>query len=99
VKQLIWSALSRRHLAAIEAYIARDSPGNAQRFVARLSRAPKRLEVFPLGGRLVPEWEKTKLFEIPYGEYRIIYQVLEKEVEIVAVFHCKRDLSEIEIDL
>jgi len=48
----------------------------------------------------VPEWSGEKgLLEIPYGEYRIIYRVLEKAVEIVAVFHCKRDLSKIEIDL
>jgi plasmid stabilization system protein ParE len=97
--RLRWSARARRHLAQIEAYIARDSPGNARRFVARLTRSPTRLEVFPEGGRPVPEWEGTACREVPFDEYRIIYRVLASEVEIIAVLHCKRDLTGIEIDL
>jgi len=43
--------------------------------------------VFPEIGRIVPEYADPKMREIIYRNYRIVYRIEERIVEIITVFH------------
>lgn len=50
-----WTSAAERHLDAIYAYIAADSPEYALRMVDRLTGRSQQIALFPLAGRVVPE--------------------------------------------
>ena len=52
---LLWSPQSFQDLHGIRAYIAEDSPANADLTVQRIVAAVERLRLFPNSGRMVPE--------------------------------------------
>ena len=54
--KLIWSPSARLDLKDIAAFIAKDSPSAADRFVMSLFQAVVRLADFPESGRIVPEF-------------------------------------------
>jgi plasmid stabilization system protein ParE len=61
--------------------------------VQRVLDATARLSDFPASGRVVPELGRADVREIIRGKYRVIYQLLEDRVRIVAVIHGARMLG------
>jgi plasmid stabilization system protein ParE len=45
------------------------------------------LETFPLSGRIVPDVGDANVRELVEGSYRIIYHILEEQVDVIAVVH------------
>jgi plasmid stabilization system protein ParE len=68
-------------------YIGSDSTLAAEIFATRAFMTTDRLAVFPLSGRVVPEYDLEDVREIIFGSYRIIYHLLPEEVEVVAFVH------------
>jgi plasmid stabilization system protein ParE len=91
--KVFWTEQAFARLAEIEAYIAAADPAAAQRFVARLIRRTDLLARTPLMGRTVPELPESKLRELVEGNYRIVYRVRRKTVEILTVFESHRRFS------
>ena len=54
---VLWTDTAQKHLDAIYAYIAQDSPEYALRMVDRLTRRSQQIVEAPLSGRRVPEYE------------------------------------------
>jgi plasmid stabilization system protein ParE len=52
------------------------------------------LACFPELGRIVPEYQRPDLRELIFQNYRIVYRVKTDGVEVAAVVHCARLLSE-----
>jgi toxin ParE1/3/4 len=50
-----WSQRARSDIRDLKAYIAKDSPYYAQRFIERVIASVEKLEEFPKIGRPVPE--------------------------------------------
>lgn len=93
--KVIWTEKVSAHLKAIHDYIAEDSSVYAIRFTKELVKATKKLEAFPMVGRLVPEFEQTSinLREVIYQGYRIIYRLTpDLDVQIVTITHGREDL-------
>lgn len=90
--EIRWSLTAGEDLREIEEYIARDSPVYAVRTVDRIVESVERLEMFPLSGRMVPEFEREDLREVIFGSYRIVYLVQEVTVTILRVVHGARDI-------
>ena len=67
------------------------------KFSNRVFESVERLELFPKSGRIVPELQLETIREIIFGNYRIVYRLKQKEVEILTVFYAARlfDFSEI----
>jgi toxin ParE1/3/4 len=67
----------------------------AVRFVNSLINSTLKLESIPLCGRVVPELDNTKIREVIYQNYRIVYKTFEeiKEVHILAIVHSARDFD------
>lgn len=90
---VFWTDPAIRDLEAIQDYIARDSDVYANDLVASILDEVQRLELFPEIGRTTPEANSPKVRELLYGNYRIIYRILQETVQILTVIHGSRDIS------
>jgi toxin ParE1/3/4 len=91
--KIIWTPQAQEDLREIRDFIARDAPITAASYVRRLSESVNRLRTFPEGGSVVPEVGDATIREIFFGQYRIIYRVGERRVEILTVYHSARLLD------
>jgi len=87
-----WTDTAQDHLAAIHAYIARDSMQYALRMVDRLTRRSQQIADFPFGGRRVPEYDMDQIREVVEGPYRVIYHIKPDRIDVLAVIHAARDV-------
>ena len=87
-----WTDTAQDHLAAIHAYIAKDSPEYAMRMVDRLTRRSQQIADFPFSGRVVPEFTVSQIREVLEGPYRVLYHVKTGQIDVLAVIHAARDV-------
>jgi len=87
-----WTDTAERHLDAIYAYIAQDSPEYAKRMVDRLTRRSRQIADFPFSGRRVPEYDIDQIREVIEGPYRIIYHIKPDQIDVLAVIHGAMDV-------
>jgi len=59
-----------------------------------LTRRSEQLADFPKMGRKVPEYEAEDIREIFEGDYRIIYRIKPRQLDVLAVIHGSRLLPE-----
>jgi plasmid stabilization system protein ParE len=62
-------------------------------FAHRAFRATGRLAGHPRSGRVVPELGQDLVREVLLGSYRIIYRLLDDEVQIITIHHGARLLD------
>ncbi|MFI5263710.1 MAG: type II toxin-antitoxin system RelE/ParE family toxin [Candidatus Kapaibacterium sp.] len=93
VRKVRWSRSALVDLQNLFEYITESSPLNAFRLADRIRKASESLNSFPERGRIIPEFEDPTLREIFISQYRLMYQVLQKEIIITAVIHMSRDLQ------
>ena len=82
-----WSKESIEDLKVICKFIAIDSPHYAKLFSDRIFEMVEHLESFPELGRKVPESDDPRVKELIYKGYRIIYQIKDNYLEIIAIIH------------
>lgn len=87
-----WTEAALADLEAIEAYVGRHSPQYARQVVERLFGRSERLADHPLSGPVVPEYRDEPLREVLEAPYRIIYRVLDDQVDVLTVVHGARRL-------
>jgi toxin ParE1/3/4 len=92
--KIVWTEQAFLRLAEIEDFIGRDDPRAAVKLVSDLIEKAEVLTRFPLMGRQLPEVSGGVLRELIEGNYRIVYRVRKKTVEIITVFEAHRLLSE-----
>lgn len=88
-----WSRDSIEDLKEICNFIALDSTYYAKLLNDRIFEMVEHLELFPKLGRRVPEFDDPAVRELIYKGYRIIYQIKEGYLEIIAVIHGSRLLK------
>jgi toxin ParE1/3/4 len=94
---IVWSPLALQRVGEAAAFIARDKPGAAERWVVGAFEAVGRLEKLPRSGRVVPELGRPDIREVIYGAFRIIYRVSPKAVLVLTVRHGRRLVDETEV--
>jgi plasmid stabilization system protein ParE len=90
-----WSPRAASNFEDICNYIAKDSEYYASLFAKKVNAIVKTIPKFPKAGRVVPEYGDENLREKIYGNYRIVYRLKGKFVEIVAVCHGAKPLDDI----
>ncbi|MFO0887811.1 MAG: type II toxin-antitoxin system RelE/ParE family toxin [Isosphaeraceae bacterium] len=80
-----WTEAALADLRAVEAYIARHSEQYAHAMVERILDRTELLTSQPRLGPVVPEYEDETLRELFVEPYRIVYRLLEDQVDIVTV--------------
>ena len=88
-----WSERARDDLKAIGRFIARDNPSAARSFVAHLQDRARRVARTPRAGRVVPEFMREDIREVFVGNYRVIYALRAKKVEVLTVLEGHRLLT------
>ncbi|SJM90694.1 Plasmid stabilization system [Crenothrix polyspora] len=92
-----WTNHALKQLRHIHDYIAQDSPLYAKRVTDTMVRKTVGLDELPYMGRKVAELNEDHIREFSLYSYRIIYEIKNNHVEILAVIHKRRDLQAEEI--
>ncbi|MDP3040518.1 MAG: type II toxin-antitoxin system RelE/ParE family toxin [Deltaproteobacteria bacterium] len=92
-RKVIWSYEATDDLDALAEYIARDSSFYAAAFTQQVLDISRSLNVFPERGRIVPELGNPDIRELLIREYRLIYNIKQSRVVILALVHGARDLK------
>lgn len=92
--QVIWGTNGRRDLQQIAEYLASYSKPYATAWVKRIYAKVGRLASFPRMGRKVPEFDREEFRQLPEGDYRIIYELLDEDVvPIIKILHNSGNLE------
>jgi plasmid stabilization system protein ParE len=75
------------------AYLARDSRPAAERLLIDALETASSLNALSERGRIVPEWNQPNVRELFVQRYRLLYEVMPEEVQILAFVHGARDLT------
>jgi plasmid stabilization system protein ParE len=94
---IYWTDAALDDLDGIFDLIAKDAPAFAQSFVQAIMQSVGHLQRFPQSGRTIPEaeGEDEELREVIFQGYRIMYCIInEQRIDVIAVMHGSRDLSQ-----
>lgn len=91
--KVIWTDPAVDGLSKIVEYISNDSERYAARVAKGIYDAVGSLSIFPLRGRVVPEFRRENFRELIYQSYRIIYKVEVNRIAILSIVHSSRDLA------
>lgn len=89
-----WTDNAIDHLTNIYEYIALNSPMYAKQMVDRITRRSQQIADQPLSGRKVPEYDAEDIRELIERPYRIIYRIKENQIDVLAVIHGARLLTD-----
>jgi len=84
-------------LEDIAQYISKGSVKYAKLTLQKILNKTEKLKINSNLGRIVPEIMDKEYKEIIIGNYRIIFQKIENEVNILTIHHSARDLKRREI--
>ncbi len=90
---VVWSPEALNDVDDIASYIARDSVFYAAAVVQKILETSRELRDFPQIGRMIPELSDEAIRERFVYSYRLIYQIHDEEILIVAIVHGKRLLG------
>lgn len=90
-QKVIWSIPASKDLADVVRFIAKDSPHYAEEFLTEAQSVASYLIPFPRRGRKVPELGIPSIREVFLCNYRLIYEVTESHVLVLALIHGSRD--------
>lgn len=90
-RELVWSELALQRLIDIREGLAEKDPRAANTLLRVLLARAEQLEDFPNLGRVVPELSGSEYRELIERQYRIVYRVREKTVEVATVFEGYRE--------
>lgn len=80
-----WTEQAFERLVEVQAYIALDNPVAAARMIDKITDRAEILETFPERGRMVPEIGNPDFREVFDGNYRIVYRIHKRHVQILTV--------------
>ena len=84
--KLFWTQEALRRLEEIEEYIAMDNPDAAVNFIDKLISLAETIPENPEKGRIVPELSIEYIRELLHKNYRIVYLIKKKSVEVLTIF-------------
>ena len=92
-RQVRWSEPAREDLFQAATYIARESVHYAEALLEAAGDAGRSLASFPERGRRVVQIADAQVREIFVQSFRLIYEVQEETVDVLAFVHAARDLA------
>ncbi len=89
-REVVWTDPAWEDLEGAAEYIARDSEAYAAAFVEEIKAAATSLSEMAERGQIVPEFGDTSIRELLVRPYRLVYQLTERQVRILAIIHGAR---------
>lgn len=90
---VIWSDPAKADLRGIHDFIAHDSHYYAKKVTQEIVTRTDVLDELPRMGRIVPEFGNESIRELSQYSYRILYEIKEQNIFVLAVIHKRRDLQ------
>ena len=90
---VIWSDPAKADLRSIHAFIARDSTHYAKKVTQDIVAKSDVLNQLPRMGRVVPELSNEAIREFSLYSYRILYEIKDYGIFVLAVIHKRRELQ------
>ena len=90
---VIWSEPAKADLRSIHDFIANDSRHYAKKVAQDVVAKTDALNSLPRIGRIVPELGDEKIRELSLYSYRVIYEIKDSDVFVLAVVHKRRDFQ------
>lgn len=90
---VIWSDPARVDLRSIHNYIAHDSRYYAKKVTQDIAAKTDILNELPLMGKIVPELNNVNIRELSLYSYRILYEIKDQDLFVLAVIHKRRDFQ------
>lgn len=91
---VIWSQQAVADLRSIHDFITRDSRYYAKKVVHDIREKIEELNDLPKLGRIVPELNEEDVRELFLYSYRIIYEIKDEVIFVLAVVHQRRNLKD-----
>ena len=92
-RAVIWTPGARDDLDEIITYIAKDSLPYALAFLEEALQTAESLATLSERGRVVPELNDPIVRELFIKRYRLLYEIHEQEVHVLAVLHGAREFK------
>jgi len=90
---VIWSDPAKADLRSIHDFIAHDSTHYAKKVSQDIAAKPDVLDELPRMGKVVPELGNEAIRELSLYSYRIIYEIMEPDIVVLAIIHKRRDFQ------
>lgn len=90
---VVWSIPAKQDLRAIHDYIKLESDFYAKKVVDEIIELSESLKSYAERGRIVPEIDEENVRELFIYSYRLLYEIVDNKITILAVIHGKRDIS------
>ena len=85
--RVIWTDEALEDVKKTAEYIEKDSHYYASSVVTSIIDVTRNLSIFPFSGRILPEEQNENVREHFAYKYRIIYEIVDTSVYILAVVH------------
>lgn len=95
--KVLWTKTALYRLREIEEYISRDNAAAAISFTDKLILLSETLSYNPQKGRIVPELSLDNIRELIHKNYRLVYLIRKKSIDILTVFEGHQLLKKDEI--
>ena len=92
-RRVVWTEAALNGFDSALEYISEDSPDAAGHFLGVVLDTAQSLSFLSERGRIVPEFQRPDIRELLVYRYRMLYQVTQLEVHIVAFLHGARDIG------
>lgn len=90
---VIWSEPAKTNLRSIHDFIAHDSRHYAKKVTQDIREKTDILDELPKVGKKAPELNNEAIRELSLYSYRIIYEIKEPDLFVLAVIHKRRELQ------
>ncbi|MBY0386463.1 type II toxin-antitoxin system RelE/ParE family toxin [bacterium] len=91
--KIVWTENAVQDLLSIKEYISLDSSVRAEQWILVLYNAGEDLINMPHRGRVVPEFNRDEIRELLIENYRLVYRVKAKCIEVLTVFEGHRSMD------
>jgi len=88
---LRWTTKAHSDLVRLYEFLQPVNPPAAARAVRQLVAGVKRIPAHPRLGVRLPEFAPREVLRIPVGDYEIRYELTEKDVLVLRIFHTRED--------
>ncbi|MEP0862287.1 MAG: type II toxin-antitoxin system RelE/ParE family toxin [Ignavibacterium sp.] len=96
--KVYWTKEAVVRLNEIKLFIMKDNPIAAEKLIDKLITLAESLSKNPERGRIVPEFSIKVIRELLYKNYRIVYLLKKRRIEILTVFEGHRLIHKEEIN-
>ena len=92
-RRVVWTRHARDGQDAVIEYISQESPEASAKILDLVLESASSLNSLSMRGRIVPELQDPTVRETFIYSYRLLYQVTEEEVRVLAILHGARDFD------